>query len=261
MSDIDQLAEWLARAKTGVAFTGAGISTESGIPDFRSPGGVWSKHAPVMYDDFLSSRSERVRYWQMRRTLYQEFENARPNAGHYALATLEHEGRVVAVVTQNIDGLHQDAGSRRVVELHGTARVVGCISCEKEWAPETIVARLETGEDAPECDDCGAPLKSKTVSFGQPMPPQEMMEAAELARSADVYLAVGSSLVVEPAASFPLLAKQHRAILVILNKTPTPLDAYADLVIRESIGETLGKVLKQMGLPSDGDSRITASDS
>jgi NAD-dependent deacetylase len=251
MTEIERMAEWLSQSKAGVAFTGAGISTESGIPDFRSPGGVWAKNTPVMYDDFLNSHAERVRYWQMRRVLYEEFAEAKPNAGHYALASLEAAGHLAAVVTQNIDGLHQDASSRRVVELHGTARVVGCISCGKEWSPADIVARLDAGEEAPECDSCGAPLKSKTVSFGQPMPAQEMMEASELARGADVYLAIGSSLVVEPAASFPRLAKQHGATLIILNKTPTPLDAYADLVIQESIGETLGAVLTKMGLADD----------
>lgn len=252
MSNIERMADLLQQARAGVAFTGAGISTESGIPDFRSPGGVWAKNTPVMYDDFVRSRSERIRYWQMRQVLYKEFANAKPNSGHDALARLEEEGRLAAIVTQNIDGLHQDAGSRRVVELHGTARVIACISCGKEWDPPEIVARLDAGEEAPDCDVCGAPLKSKTISFGQAMPAEEMMEASALARQADVFLAIGSSLVVEPAASIPLVAKQNGANLIILNKTSTPLDSYADLVIQEPIGTTFEAVLKKMGLTLSG---------
>ena len=248
MNEIQHLADLLSGAKAGVAFTGAGISTESGIPDFRSPGGVWSRHQPVMYDDFLRSRSERVRYWQMRREMYRDFATAKPNAGHHALARLEECGRIIAVVTQNIDGLHQEAGSKQVVELHGTNRMVACISCGKEWEPPEVLARVEAGDEAPECDECGAPLKSKTIAFGQPMPEREMSAAADLSRQADVYLAIGSSLVVEPAASFPRLAKYRDAALVILNKTPTPLDELADVVIREPIGPTLGQVLEHMGL-------------
>ena len=253
MEPYKQLAELLKHAEKGVAFTGAGISTESGIPDFRSPGGVWSRSTPVMYDDFLRSRSERIRYWKMRQTLYREFSAAKPNAGHHALARLERARSLIAVVTQNIDGLHQDAGSERVVELHGTARVIACVSCGKEWPPEEIVTWLEAGDEAPDCNDCGAPLKSKTISFGQAMPEREMAEAAALSAQADVYLAIGSSLVVEPAASFPRLAKDHDAVLVILNKTATPLDSYADLVVNEPIGETLTTVLKEMGLENADD--------
>ena len=248
MDAIEQLAGFLEGAKAGVAFTGAGISTESGIPDFRSPGGVWSQQSPVYYDDFLRSRPERVRFWQMRRQMHAEFAEAKPNDGHLALARLENAGKIIAVVTQNIDGLHQDAGSNRVIELHGTNRVVGCVSCGKEWEPEEVLARIEAGDDAPDCDECGAPLKSKTISFGQAMPQREMAEAAELSSVADVYLAIGSSLVVHPAASFPQLAKQRGATLVILNKTPTPLDDYADLVINAPIGPTMNEALQRMDL-------------
>jgi len=244
MDDIQRLADAIRSAHAGVAFTGAGISTESGIPDFRSPGGVWSRNKPVMYDDFLRSRSERVRYWEMRRQLYRECEAAEPNSGHYAIAKLEGLGRIVAVITQNIDGLHQDAGSRRVLELHGTNRSVACIACGKEWPPAEVVAMLDAGDDAPDCDECDAPLKSKTISFGQAMPEQTMADAGRLSMDADVYLAIGSSLVVEPAASLPRVAKQSGATLIILNKTPTPLDPIADLVIREPIGVTLQAVLE-----------------
>lgn len=239
MNPIDQLVGYLRNARCGIAFTGAGISTESGIPDFRSPGGVWSRHRPVYFDDFMSSRRERVRYWQMRQEMYADFRAAKPNDGHRALARLEETGRVVAVITQNIDGLHQDAGSRRVLELHGTNRIIACCLCGKEWVPEDIIARLNAGEDAPECDECGGPLKSKTISFGQAMPAAIMEEAARLSCQTDVFLAIGSSLVVEPAASLPRIAHGRGAKLVIINRTETPMDDVADVLIREDIGPTL----------------------
>ena len=239
MSDVEKLAEMIERTTQGVAFTGAGISTESGIADFRSPGGLWDRHQPVYYNEFVASREARVRYWQMRIELYEELQDAQPNAGHQVLAKLEERGQLAAVITQNIDGLHQLAGSQQVIEIHGTARVIACIACGKEWSPPDVHAMIEAGDDAPDCDECGSPLKSKTISFGQAMPEKEMREAAELTKAADLYLAIGSSLVVEPAASLPRMAKKYGATLVIINKTPTPLDPYADLVINESIGETL----------------------
>ncbi len=245
MGVIKQLADLIGSARAGIVFTGAGISTESGIPDFRSPGGVWSKQSPVYYDDFLRSRSERVRYWKMRKEMHADFANARPNDGHRAIARLEQTGRIAAVITQNIDGLHQDAGSRHVIELHGTNRFIICTSCGKEWLPPEIIARVEAGDEAPECDACGGPLKSKTISFGQAMPEDAMQEAYQLSTDSDVFLAIGSSLVVEPAASMPRLAKHAGATLVILNKTETPLDAAADLIIHEPIGKTMRAVLQQ----------------
>lgn len=246
MHSIEQLSSLMAPARAAIAFTGAGISTESGLSDFRSPGGIWAKHRPVMYDEFLASRDARVRYWEMRSLLYPEIAAARPNAGHRAIARLEQLGILTAVVTQNIDGLHQDAGSRNVIELHGTARKVACVGCGREYDPELVMSRIEEGDKAPDCDICGAPLKSKTVSFGQAMPEAEMARAAELARAADVCLAIGSSLVVEPAASLPRLAQSSGATLVIINNAPTPLDNSADLVIREPIGEVLTAVTARL---------------
>jgi NAD-dependent deacetylase len=239
MDPIRQLADLLAGARSAVAFTGAGISTESGIPDFRSPGGVWSRHRPIEYDEFVSSRSARVSFWKERMEMYRDFAGARPNDGHRALADLEQRGRLDAVITQNIDGLHQLAGSRRVIELHGTARMVACIQCGKEWSPEEVHRRIEGGDEAPDCDECGAPLKSKTVSFGQAMPPGPLAESDRLARQTELLLAIGSSLVVEPAASIPRVAKNHGATLVILNATETPLDCLADVLLHLPIGETM----------------------
>lgn len=241
-SELNSLCHWINSARTAVAFTGAGISTESGIPDFRSPGGLWSRFKPVMYDEFVASRAARVRYWQIRMRMYREFAEAVPNDGHVVLAGLENAGRLVGVITQNIDGLHQLAGSRKVIELHGTARRVACIQCGKSWSPEVIHAQVVAGDEAPDCDACGAPLKSATISFGQMLPPVEMQTAAQWARQADLFLVLGSSLVVEPAASIPRLAKQRDARLVIINRDETPLDYAADLIVREPIGQTMAAV-------------------
>lgn len=245
MDQIQTLAKLLHDARSAVAFTGAGISTESGVPDFRSPGGIWSKHRPVMFDEFVRSREARARYWKFRMEAYRDFAAAKPNAGHLALAELEWGGRIRAVITQNIDGLHQLAGSRRVIELHGTARVVSCLGCDKEWSPEEIHARVESGDDAPNCEHCGAPLKSKTISFGQTMPMEALSEGEQLARQADLFLAIGSSLVVEPAASLPRIAARSGATLVILNREETPLDDLATLIIRDPIGEVLRQILDE----------------
>lgn len=230
-----------------VAFTGAGISTESGIPDFRSPGGVWSRFKPVYYDEFVASRDARARYWKMRMEAYREFASAQPNAGHSALAALEKAGILSGIITQNIDGLHQLAGSQKVIELHGTAHVVACIACGHEFAPDVVHARIEAGEEAPDCEDCGAPLKSKTISFGQQMPAEPMTQAHQLTLStatksggtSGIFLAIGSSLLVQPAASFPQLAKENGAKFIIINATETPLDRLADFIFREPIGQTL----------------------
>ncbi len=243
---VAMLADWLRETQRGVAFTGAGISTESGIPDFRSPGGVWSRHQPVMYQDFLRDPAERRRYWQIRKESIPAFAAARPNAGHLALARLEAQGRLRAVITQNIDELHQRAGSRRVLEVHGTAMKVHCLSCDRRYTSEAIQVRLEAGEQEPACDDCGGILKSMTVSFGQDLPADTWAEAIELARTCDCFLAMGSSLVVHPAAGLPEMARANGARFIILNRDPTPLDDIADLVLRAPIGPTLQRVTARL---------------
>lgn len=237
-ADVSRLAEMLARSRRAVAFTGAGISTESGIPDFRSPGGVWSRYQPVTIQDFLANDEARRTFWRIRRESYADFSAAKPNAGHTALARLESAGRLEAIVTQNIDELHQMAGSRRVLELHGTARQVMCLSCERRWPAAEIQQRLEAGVETPTCDDCGGWLKSATVSFGQALPADVLAEATRISKRCDLFLAIGSSLVVQPAAMLPVHAKQAGAKLVIINKSETPLDDLADLLIQRSIGET-----------------------
>jgi NAD-dependent deacetylase len=236
---IAKAAELLGKAQRAVAFTGAGISTESGIPDFRGPGGIWSKYQPVMFQDFLASEQARKRYWHMKKEGFPGMKEATPNAGHKALARLEARGKIAAVITQNIDGLHQDAGSRRVLELHGTSRHCVCLECAARYSSEDIQQRLEAGEEAPLCGRCGGLLKSATISFGQPLPEDVLSEAYELCSNTDLVLAIGSSLVVEPAASLPRSAAMRGASLVIINHTETPLDALAGAVIRAGIGETL----------------------
>jgi NAD-dependent deacetylase len=229
----------LERSGKVVAFSGAGMSTASGIPDFRSPGGVWSRHQPVLYQDFLASEDARRRYWQYRREMYADFRNARPNAAHVALARLEERGRLVAVVTQNIDGLHQDAGSRRVVELHGTNRRIHCVACRRDHDVERVYADLEAGCEVPTCDDCGGPLKAATISFGQDLDEDVLEEAFRLAREAELMLVLGSSLVVQPAAALPVAAAQAGASVVIVNREETPLDGLAAVVIHGPVEEVV----------------------
>lgn len=243
---IETLAGWIGAARSAVAFTGAGISTESGIEDFRSPGGFWTRHQPVWFEDFLNDAEARRRFWRQRREMIPGMLAARPNAGHAALAKLEETGRLRGVITQNIDELHQRAGSRNVLEVHGTAMKVHCLSCDKTWPSEEIQRRLEAGEEEFVCDACGGLLKSRTVSFGQTLPAAVMMEAMQWARQCDLFIAMGSSLVVYPAASIPETAKRNRSRLVIINRDPTPMDGAADLVIHEPIGETMSAVMRAM---------------
>ena len=246
MDKLEALHDLVRMARSGVAFTGAGISTESGIPDYRGPQGVWNTETPVYYQDFMASREARVRAWQRGVRMFNRCGAAKPNDGHLTLAELERRGHIAAVITQNIDGLHRDAGSENVIELHGTNRFAACQHCWKEWPTPVIVERVEQGDEAPECDACGGPIKARTISFGQAMPEKAMRLATEATIKADLFISIGSSLVVEPAASFPVLAKHSGASLVIVNAEPTPLDRIADLVIRERIGDTMMKLLRQL---------------
>lgn len=236
---IAAVAEWLAASRSAVAFTGAGISTESGIPDFRSPGGVWSKYRTVYFDEFLESAEARHEYWRQKCEAHREFSAAGPNAGHRVLADWEAAGRVRGVITQNIDELHQQAGNRNVLELHGTARRAACLDCSARFDIEPFVAQFLAEDRVPDCPECGGRLKHATISFGQSLPAEVLMNANRWSREADLFLAIGSSLVVTPAADLPRHAKESGARLVIINRDPTPLDYLADATLGGSIGEVL----------------------
>lgn len=241
-SAIERVAGWLSEARRAVVFTGAGMSTESGIPDFRSPGGVWARNQPVYYQDFLASAEARFEYWRQKAEAADDFERAVPNAGHATIARWEQAGRIEAVITQNIDGLHQQAGSRRVLELHGTARWIECVDCHERFQPMPLIEAFRALQAVPPCPACGGRLKSATISFGQELPGGVLEESAELAAASDLFLAIGSSLVVYPAAGLPQVARRAGAKLVIINRDPTEQDAAADAVIREPIGSTLALV-------------------
>jgi NAD-dependent deacetylase len=238
-SSIEQVAQWLASSRSVVVLTGAGISTESGIPDFRSPGGVWSKYRTVYFDEFLASTDGRFEYWRQKCEMHREFAAAEPNAGHKVLAKWEVDGRIRGVITQNIDGLHQMVGSSRVLELHGTARQAACLDCSARYDIEPFVAAFLASPRVPDCPACGGRIKHATISFGQMLPHDVLMEATRWSREADLMLAIGSSLVVTPAADLPRVAKDRGARLVIINRDPTPLDRIADAVVHGLIGETL----------------------
>jgi NAD-dependent deacetylase len=238
---IAQLRELIDAAETIVPFTGAGISTEAGIPDFRSPGGIWTKMAPIPFDQFVASRAMRDEAWRRRFAMQDQFGNARPTRGHRALASLYRNGKSPGVITQNIDNLHQDSGISRehVVELHGNTTYALCLDCSKRFEIDWVRESFEkSGGCAPDCA-CGGAIKSATVSFGQAMPEEAMQRAHELTQGCDLFLSIGSSLVVWPAAGFPLQAKRNGARLVILNREPTDFDEVADLVVRSDIGDVL----------------------
>lgn len=234
----------IARAQRAVVFTGAGISTESGIPDFRSPGGIWTKNQPIYFQDFMASEDARRETWRRKIETDTVLLQAKPNKGHLAIAKLMHLGTVRHLITQNIDGLHQMGGApaERVIELHGNATYAKCVSCDERFELEPIKQAFSANGTLPVCD-CGAPVKTATISFGQQMPQEPMRRANEAANECDLFIVAGSSLVVYPAAGFPLIAKQAGADLVIINRDPTEQDQFADLVINAEIGPTLSAVV------------------
>jgi NAD-dependent protein deacetylase/lipoamidase len=238
---IARLRELVGAASVIVPFTGAGISTECGIPDFRSPGGIWTKNQPILFDDFLASQEMRNEAWRRRFAMEEHFSKARPGRGHLALASLYRAGKAPGVVTQNIDNLHQSSGIApdHVVELHGNNTYAVCLSCAKRYELAWVKEKFNASGQAPDCTDCDGHVKSATVSFGQAMPEAAMQRAEQMTRSCDLFLAIGSSLVVWPAAGFPLMAKRNGARLVILNRDATEFDDIADLVVRDDIGTVL----------------------
>ena len=226
-----------------VVFTGAGISTESGIPDFRSPGGIWTRYRPVTFQEYMTSESARLEAWKRRLDGWEQYRSAKPNVGHYFVQALGVKEKLIGLITQNVDGLHSMAGltDDKIVELHGSNRKILCMSCTKEFEPEPIINSLVGDFAAPKCDACGGILKSATVSFGQAMPEQAMRIAQGWTEQANVFIVMGSSLQVQPAASFPVMAKRNGALLAIINREEGPLDGMADFVHHGAIGEFCGR--------------------
>jgi len=250
LSQIDAAADMILQSKKLVVFTGAGMSTESGISDFRSPGGVWSRFDPseFTFQKFLSSEESREKYWEFSTSSWGEMAAAQPNPGHHAIAELDSIGKLDCVITQNIDGLHQRSGipEEKVIELHGTARWVSCLECGQRYPREQIQDRLKGGIKVPRCDSCGGIMKPATISFGQAMPERETRQAENRAATCDLFLVAGSSLVVYPAAQMPLIAKDSGARLIIINLTPTPHDPHADIVIHDKTGPALSQIIDQV---------------
>ncbi len=237
----------IERSERIVVMTGAGISTEFGIPDFRSPGGLWSRMRPITYQEFVASEDARLEEWRRRFRMNETFAQAEPNAGHAGLVLLMQEGKLSAVITQNIDGLHQRAGlpSEQVIEIHGNSTRAHCLECREPMALQTVRATIDATGASPRCE-CGGLVKAAIVSFGERIPEDAMTKAAALAQDADLFLVAGSSLVVQPAASLPIVAKRFGAALAILNRDATPLDDYADLTLRDSIGRVFSVIYPQL---------------
>lgn len=246
MSPVDQLARLLADSERAVVFTGAGISTESGVPDFRSPGGVWSRMKPIYFQEFVASEDRRREAWTRTFSGVMKWTGAKPNAGHMAVARLVARGKVTAVITQNVDNLHQESGvpADRVIELHGNASYATCLDCGTRHELNVLKQSFLGRGEIPACRDCGGLVKTATISFGQAMPQDKMARAEEETLACDLFIVLGSSLVVYPAAGFPLLAKRNGAALVIVNRDPTEQDEIADLVINDEIGPTLSAVVR-----------------
>jgi NAD-dependent deacetylase len=247
-SAVDRLMELVEGARVIAPFTGAGISTECGIPDFRSPGGLWTKNKPIPFDEFLASQEMRDEAWRRRFAMDAQFSAARPGRGHLALASLYHAGKAPAVITQNIDNLHQSSGipTEHVIELHGNNSYASCLDCGKRYELTWVRQRFnDARERSPDCPDCGGHIKTATISFGQAMPEREMRRAEQLTLDCDLFLAIGSSLVVWPAAGFPLMAKRNGARLAIVNREATDFDEMADLVVRADIGTVLSRFIAQ----------------
>jgi NAD-dependent deacetylase len=243
-----ELADMLRAARRVVVFTGAGISTESGIPDFRSPGGIWTKMMPVSFEAYLASPQQRRESWRRRFEMEETWNQVQPNAGHRAVAELVRRGKVSHVITQNIDRLHQDSGipDEQVIELHGNTRYAKCLDCEKRVEIADIRAHFDRHGEPPDCSFCGGIVKTATISFGQAMPELEMRRAEQATLACDLFLVIGSSLVVYPAAAFPLVAKRNGARLVILNREPTEQEPYADLALHGEIGPTMSAAVNAL---------------
>jgi NAD-dependent deacetylase len=245
--EIAALRGLIERSRRILALTGAGISTESGIPDFRSPGGLWTRMKPITYQEFVASEEARLEDWRRRFAMNERFAEAQPNAGHFGLARLARDGRLQTVITQNIDALHQRAGLPReqLIEIHGNSTEGRCLVCATPMPLAAVREQIDATGASPRCD-CGGLVKAAVISFGQRMPDEAMRRAGELAAVADLFLVVGSSLQVHPAASLPLVARRAGAALVIINREETPLDRAAELLLRQPIGVVFTTLYPQL---------------
>src|SRR5579871_5371182 len=243
--DIAALTRLIETARRAVVFTGAGISTESGIPDFRSPGGIWTKYQPIYFDDFMSSEEMRREAWRRKFATDETMLKAEPNAGHRALAKLVERGKMTAIITQNVDGLHQRSGvpDSKIIELHGNTTYASCLDCGQRYELDPIKSAFQTRGALPICEKCEGIVKTATISFGQAMPEIQMARAQDETMQCDLFIVLGSSLVVYPAAGFPRIAKRRGASLVILNRDPTVQDDDANLVVHGEIGPTMSRVV------------------
>lgn len=243
------LEDLVHSARNIVVFTGAGMSTESGIPDYRSPGGLWTQVKPIMFDDFLASEDARKETWRRRFENEDPLQTAKPNLGHFAIAQLAKAGKVSTIITQNIDGLHQASGipEGQVIELHGNATYAKCLECGHRTTLDYVRSQWRQMGTAAPCDKCEGLVKPATISFGQPMPEEPMRLAQEATLASDLFISIGSSLTVYPAAGFPLMARKAGATFVILNRDETELDEYAHLVLNEEIGSTLSALTHALG--------------
>lgn len=245
-----RLADYLTSASRIVFFTGAGISTESGIADFRSPGGIWSQMKPIQFSDFVEDEATRLEDWRRRFHFQAEFDAAPVNKGHKAVSTVMASDKGLSLITQNIDGLHQRSGvsDSQIIEIHGNGTKATCLECN---SPMTLLKAQETIEStgvSPKCLRCGGLVKAAVISFGQPMPQEKMRQAEKAAKACDLFIVLGSSLVVQPAATLPVIAARNGANLIIINREPTPLDDISDLVLTSSLGATLQKALEKTGI-------------
>ena len=245
MDQVEQLREMIGSAKRIVAFTGAGISTESGIPDFRSPGGIWTRYKPIYFDDFMASDEMRRESWRRKFATDETMLKAEPNAGHRALARLVEQGRMSAIITQNVDGLHQRSGvpDAKVIELHGNSTYASCLDCGHRYELDPIRKAFLGSGKLPICIKCEGIVKTATISFGQAMPEIQMARAQDETMACDLFIVLGSSLVVYPAAGFPRMAKRRGARLVIVNREATDQDDAADMVIHAEIGPTMSRAI------------------
>lgn len=245
--EISIISQKISEAGKNVIFTGAGISTESGIPDYRSKGGIWHKFRPVYFDEFMSSKEARIEYWHRWSELYDDLTQAKPNSAHVAISKLYQMELLEAVITQNIDGLHQQAGlpDDKIIELHGSTRRIRCMHCNKISSIHEVKKRLDNEDHAPACE-CGGYLKPDTISFGQAMPADKVEQAVILSKNSNFFMVVGSTLIVQPAAHMPIYAKNSGAFLAIINLSETPCDGICDVRINGKAGKILEKIANEI---------------